>query len=226
MWTHPLTIALVAVGSSLLTIFLTPWLQHHFWKYQRRDELRLTAINDFNRLTNDFLARTVFGEPKPGLEDQVPFVVRTGRRDAGHFQPPQLDQGPTLEERNKDLGEALERQMATADILRAISQAQTDVQPVFEVIADSAMRFFGAWGAAVVRYDGEMVSMVAARGGSPGSADAARERLQPPHRPTFAPERTVLTKRAHHVVDVETDPSCSSEFRRHAAAEGVRSLPR
>jgi signal transduction histidine kinase len=129
-----------------------------------------------------------------------------------------------LEARNKDLGEALERQTATADILRAISQAQTDVQPVFEVIADSAMRLFGAWGAAVVRYDGEMVSMVAARGGSPGSADAARERLQPPHRPTFAPERTVLTKRMHQVVDVETDPSCSSEFRHHAAERGFRSF--
>src|SRR5262249_24866051 len=43
-----------------------------------------------------------------------------------------------LQERNKDLGEALERQTATADILRVISQAQTDVQPVFEAIADGA----------------------------------------------------------------------------------------
>src|SRR5262249_32923546 len=36
--------------------------------------------------------------------------------------------------------EALERQTATADILRVISQSQTDVQPVFEAIADSALR--------------------------------------------------------------------------------------
>jgi hypothetical protein len=45
-----------------------------------------------------------------------------------------------LEARNKDLSAALDRQTATADILRVISQAQTDVQPVFEAIADSAMR--------------------------------------------------------------------------------------
>ena len=51
-----------------------------------------------------------------------------------------------LQARNKDLGEALERQTATADILRAISQAQTDAQPVFEAIAHSALRLFGAWG--------------------------------------------------------------------------------
>jgi hypothetical protein len=55
MWTNPLTIALVAAGSSLLTIFLTPWLQQHFWTRQRRAEIRLAAINDFNRLTAAFL---------------------------------------------------------------------------------------------------------------------------------------------------------------------------
>lgn len=72
MWAHPLAVALVAglaaIVGSLLTIFLTPWLHHHFWKYQRREELRLAAINDFNRLTNDFLARELFGQPPPGPE--------------------------------------------------------------------------------------------------------------------------------------------------------------
>jgi len=56
MWTNPLTIALVAAGASLLTIFLlTPWLQRHLWRKQRRDELRLATINEFNRLTSEFL---------------------------------------------------------------------------------------------------------------------------------------------------------------------------
>jgi GAF domain-containing protein len=128
-----------------------------------------------------------------------------------------------LQARNRDLSEALDRQTATADILRVISQAQTDVQPVFEAIADSAVRLLGAEGASVGRYDGELLSMAAARGGLPGSADVARERLQPPHRPTFPPEQVVLTKRVNNVVDIETDPSCSSEFRRHAAQRGFRS---
>jgi hypothetical protein len=60
MWTHPLIIAFVAglvggLGSSLLTIFLTPRLQHHFWKLQRREELRLVVINEFNGLRAEFL---------------------------------------------------------------------------------------------------------------------------------------------------------------------------
>jgi signal transduction histidine kinase/putative methionine-R-sulfoxide reductase with GAF domain len=129
-----------------------------------------------------------------------------------------------LQARNHELTEALDRQTATADILRVISQAQTHVQLVFEAIADNAMRLLGTWAAAVFRYDGELVSLAAARGGLPGSPDAARELLEAPHRPTLAHEEAVLTRRVHHVVDVETDPACSPEFRRHAAARGVRSF--
>ena len=86
------------------------------------------------------------------------------------------------------------------------------------------MRLLGAWATAVTRYDGEQVSLAAARGGLPGSADAARDRLQLLHRPTLPPEQSVLTKRVHYVVDVETDPSCSTEFRRHAVERGFRSF--
>jgi hypothetical protein len=40
----------------------------------------------------------------------------------------------------------------------------------------------------------------------------------------FPPEQTVLKKTMHHVADVETDRSCSDEFRRHASARGCRSV--
>jgi GAF domain-containing protein len=129
-----------------------------------------------------------------------------------------------LEARSRDLAEALDRQTATANILRVISQALTDPQPVFEAIADSAMQLFGAWTVAVGRYDAGLVSMVAARGGSPGSVAVARGRLEARHPPVFPPERTVLTKQVHNVLDVETDRSCDSEFRRYAAERGFRSV--
>jgi GAF domain-containing protein len=49
-----------------------------------------------------------------------------------------------LEARNTELTATLDRQVATGEVLRAISQAQTDAQPVFEIIAASARRLCGA----------------------------------------------------------------------------------
>src|SRR5207247_2012695 len=60
-----------------------------------------------------------------------------------------------LESRNRDLTEALEQQTATGEILRAISQSPTDVQPVFDTIAGAALRLCGGNTAAVGRLDGE-----------------------------------------------------------------------
>jgi two-component system, NtrC family, sensor kinase len=43
-----------------------------------------------------------------------------------------------LEETGAERTEALEQQTATSEILRVISQAQPDLQPVFEAIVSSA----------------------------------------------------------------------------------------
>jgi GAF domain-containing protein len=131
-----------------------------------------------------------------------------------------------LQARNRDLTEALDRQTATAEILRVISQAQTDVQPVFDVIADSAMRLLGAWSAVVFRYDGEFMRLAAARGGLPGSSERVMERLQAPRRPSvdFPPDRAVMTRALQHVVDVDLDTSFGPGLREDARVRGFRSV--
>jgi len=57
--------------------------------------------------------------------------------------------------------EALERQTATADILKVIASSPSDVQPVFEAIAESAKRLLGAFSTTVLRFIGEELHLVA-----------------------------------------------------------------
>ena len=74
---------------------------------------------------------------------------------------PYADLKSEVESLRRSQREALERQTATAEILRVISQSPTDVQPVFNAIAKSAARFCDGIRSIVYRFDGDIVRMVA-----------------------------------------------------------------
>ncbi|HEY7321601.1 MAG TPA: hypothetical protein VIE89_28890, partial [Candidatus Binatia bacterium] len=58
-----------------------------------------------------------------------------------------------LEARNHDLGESLEREAATSDILRMIGRSPTELQPLLDAIAERAARLCEAEDAAIFRVD-------------------------------------------------------------------------
>src|SRR5262249_60116869 len=75
---------------------------------------------------------------------------------------------------NRDVTEALEQQTATAEILRVISQSQTDVQPVFDTIVRSAVELCDAVRGNLQRFDGERMHLVATHNWTPKAVEVAR----------------------------------------------------
>src|SRR5262249_22178614 len=102
-----------------------------------------------------------------------------------------------LQERNRDLTEALEQQTATSEILRAIASSPTDIQPVFDTIARSAARLCEAVDVMVLRVDGGVLRLVAHYGPIP-AGDV------PLHRGTLG-GRTVIDRRLFHINDLQAE---------------------
>jgi signal transduction histidine kinase len=111
-----------------------------------------------------------------------------------------------LDARNSDLTESLEQQTATAEILRVISGSQTDVQPVFETIAENSLRLCAATFSTVFRFDGELVHLAALRNRDPEGAAAIRAAFPMSPSRAGASARAILTRGVVHIADVREDP--------------------
>jgi two-component system, NtrC family, sensor kinase len=79
-----------------------------------------------------------------------------------------------LDDYRRALSEARAYQAATSEILRVISTAPTDPQPVFELIAKTAVKLCGAEVGNVSLLDGEWVNLVAVFGLSTAASEAIR----------------------------------------------------
>jgi GAF domain-containing protein/DNA-binding response OmpR family regulator len=103
--------------------------------------------------------------------------------------------------------EALERQTATADVLKVISESPTDVQPVFETIAERAKTLCGAQVSGVVSFDGEWLHLVAYRGVSRDADDAMRSVFPVKIDDATVSARTIRARAPVQILDVQADPA-------------------
>jgi len=126
-----------------------------------------------------------------------------------------------VDERTAELRETLDYQTATAEILHVISSSPTDVQPVFDTIAERAARLCDATFSSVFTFDGDLIHLRRTFGLDVEGVEAVRRQF--PLRPgndTVA-GRTISAGTVVHVPDVLADPQYG--LKGTAEAAGFRS---
>ena len=111
-----------------------------------------------------------------------------------------------LRQRTDDLGEALEQQTATSEVLKVISSSGGELQPVFEALLANATRLCAAKFGNLYLYEDDAFHTTAMHNVPPAFAEARRREplVRPPK--GSALRRMAESKRAVHIPDVTLDP--------------------
>jgi GAF domain-containing protein len=112
---------------------------------------------------------------------------------------------PSAKELERALKESVEQQTATSEILRVISTSPTELQPVLDAIAESAVRLCGAEASTVTRFDGEWVHLVAVYGSSAKGVDALRRAFPLRLSGASGAARSIRDRAMVHIPDILTD---------------------
>jgi len=159
-------------------------------------------------------ARTILSAPMLN-DDRVVGVISIYRQEVRPFTDKQVElvnnfaaQAVIAIENTRllnELRESLQQQTATADVLEVISRSAFDLQPIFETVAESAVRLCEADKAFILRFDGELLHPVVAHNASPELTEFMRQNPIRPGRGSTS-GRAALERRTTHIRDVMADP--------------------
>jgi GAF domain-containing protein len=124
-----------------------------------------------------------------------------------------------LAEAQKHAAETLEQQAATSDILRAIRSSPSNIQPVYDAVAESAARLCEALDATIRRRESDRLLLVAHHGAIPQTGSGSLPLVR-----GVVGSRSVLDGRTIHIADIQTE---GEEFRitkENARRQGYRTI--
>jgi len=184
-----------------------------------RSSVAVPMLKDNELIGAFFIYRT---EVRPFTEKQIDLVTTFAAQAVIAIENTRLLN--ELHQRTDDLTESLEQQTATSEVLRVISSSPTNVQPVFDAIAESAVRLCDGQFSFVVRFDGEVMDFASYCGLSAEGLDAFRRILPMPASEETAAGRAVVLRAVVEIPDVETDPSYGAQGQGLAKAVNYRSI--
>jgi two-component system, NtrC family, sensor kinase len=123
-----------------------------------------------------------------------------------------------------ELRESLEQQTATSEVLSVISSSPTDVKPVFDSIAESAVRLCEGQFSFVIRLDGKVMNFASCFGLNADGLDVFRGLFPRPASDDTVSGRAILQRMVVQVPDVEIDPAYGVQSRRLARTVNYRSI--
>ncbi|MEN9630105.1 MAG: hypothetical protein RJA10_3333 [Pseudomonadota bacterium] len=166
-------------------------------------------------------------------DDELIGIIVVNRRQPGPFAPRKVellrvfaDQAVIAIENARlfrETQEALERQTATAEILKVIAGSPSDVQPVFDAIAGSSNRLLGGFSTAVFRFVDDLVHLVAFTPTNPEGDAALRAMFPSPI--AESPFGSALSRgEVVHIPDTEQATNVWPRTRDVARLRGYRAM--
>src|SRR5262245_25248282 len=111
-----------------------------------------------------------------------------------------------LRQRTTDLGESLEQQTATSEVLQVISSSPGELEPVFQAMLENATRLCEAKFGTLYLSEGDALRTIAMHGAPAAFAEARRRNPMIHPNPETTLGRALATKRAVQIGDVRDEP--------------------